>query len=412
MTASAGPLTGVKVVEIGVWIAGPAAGGILADWGAEVTKIEPPTGDPARTFRRMLGGDLPTNPVFELDNRSKRSVAIDLSQLRGLDLALRLIDGADVFLTNIRLSALERIGLGPDVLRARNPRLIYALVTGYGKDGPDRDRPAYDIAAFWARSGLAAALTPPGGDLPFQRGGMGDHSVGMSAAAMINAALYARERTGQGDLVTTSLLRQGAYTIGFDVNIALMWGLPVRVGQRTTMGNPCINNYEAGDGRRFWIVGLEGERHWPPLARVAGHPEWLDDERFADPVSRFRNAPALIAELDRVFATKSLDEWAEVFATEPDFFWSPVQTVDELVADPQFSGAGGLVDVPDESGSMTMLATPADFTEHPAGPRFRAPRLGEHTQLVLGELGLDGAEVEGLVAAGVVCNEATARGPD
>ncbi|HET6873649.1 MAG TPA: CoA transferase [Acidimicrobiales bacterium] len=412
MTASGGPLAGVKVVEIGVWIAGPAAGGILADWGAEVTKIEPPTGDPARTFRRMLGGDLPTNPVFELDNRSKRSVAIDLSQPRGLELALQLIDGADVFLTNIRLSALERIGLGPDVLRARNPRLIYALVTGYGKDGPDRDRPAYDIAAFWARSGLAAALTPPGGDLPFQRGGMGDHSVGMSAAAMISAALYARERTGRGDLVSTSLLRQGAYTIGFDVNIALMWGLPVRVGQRTTMGNPCINNYEAGDGRRFWIVGLEGERHWPPLARVAGHPEWIDDERFADPASRFRNAAALIAELDRVFATKSLDEWAEVFATEPDFFWSPVQTVDELVADPQFAGSGGLVDVPDESGSMTMLATPADFTEHPAAPRFRAPRLGEHTHVVLGELGLDGAEVEGLVAAGVVCSEATARGPD
>ena len=135
MTASGGPLAGIKVVEIGVWIAGPAAGGILADWGAEVTKIEPPTGDPARTFRRMLGGDLPTNPVFELDNRSKRSVAIDLSQPRGLDLALQLIDGADVFLTNIRLSALERIGLGPDVLRTRNPRLIYALVTGYGKDG-------------------------------------------------------------------------------------------------------------------------------------------------------------------------------------------------------------------------------------------------------------------------------------
>jgi crotonobetainyl-CoA:carnitine CoA-transferase CaiB-like acyl-CoA transferase len=412
MTAPGGPLTGVKVVEIGVWIAGPAAGGILADWGAEVTKIEPPTGDPARTFRRILGGDLPTNPVFELDNRSKRSVAIDLSRPEGLDLALQLVDGADVFLTNIRLSALERIGLGPDVLRARNPRLIYALVTGYGKAGPDRDRPAYDIAAFWARSGLAAALTPPGGDLPFQRGGMGDHSVGMSAAAMISAALYARERTGQGDLVSTSLLRQGAYTIGFDVNIALMWGLPVRVGQRTTMGNPCINNYEAGDGRRFWVVGLEGERHWPPLARVAGHPEWLEDERFADPVSRFRNAPALIAELDEVFATKSLDEWSEVFATEPDFFWSPVQTVDELLADPQFSGAGGLVDVPDESGSMTMLATPADFTEHPAGPRFRAPRLAEHTEEVLGELGLEGGVVEDLVAAGVVFSEATARGPD
>jgi crotonobetainyl-CoA:carnitine CoA-transferase CaiB-like acyl-CoA transferase len=412
---SGGPLAGIRVVELGVWVAGPGAGGILADWGADVVKIEPPSGDPGRLFGGIIGGRegaASSNPPFELDNRSKRSIAIDLGTRNGRILVRELIEGADVFLTNIRLSALERIGLGPEVLRALNPRLIYALVTGYGKDGPDRDRPAYDIAAFWARSGLAAALTPPGGDLPFQRGGMGDHSVGMSAAAMISAALYARERTGQGDFVSTSLLRQGAYTIGFDVNIALMWGLPVRVGQRTTMGNPCINNYEAGDGRRFWIVGLEGERHWPPLARVAGHPEWLDDERFADPASRFRNAPALIAELDRVFATRSLDEWSEAFAAEPDFFWSPVQTVEELVADPQFAGGGGLVDVPDESGSMTMLATPADFTEHRAGPRFRAPRLAEHTEEVLGELGLGRGDIEGLVAAGVAFSPATARGPD
>ena len=205
----AGPLRGVKVVELGVWVAGPAAGGILADWGADVVKIEPPRGDPARTFRRMLGGHLPTNPVFELDNRSKRSIAIDLSTEPGRQVAVELIDGADVFLTNIRMSALERAGLGESILRARNPRLVYAIVTGYGLDGPDADRPAYDIAAYWARSGLAAALTPPGGALPFQRGGMGDHSVGMTAAGMVSAALFARDRTGQGDLVSASLLRQG-----------------------------------------------------------------------------------------------------------------------------------------------------------------------------------------------------------
>ena len=407
-----GPLAGVKVVELGVWVAGPAAGGILADWGADVVKIEPPTGDPARTFRRMLGGDLPNNPVFELDNRSKRSVAVDLSTDAGREVAYQLIDGADVFLTNIRLAALERAGLGPATLRARNPRLVYAIVTGYGLTGPESDRPAYDIAAFWARSGIAASLAPPGGDLPFQRGGMGDHSVGMTAAGMVSAALFARERTGEGDLVSTSLLRQGAYTIGFDVNIALMWGLPVRVGTRTTMGNPAINNYTAGDGRRFWIVGLEGERHWPPLARVAGHPEWLTDPRFATPRERFQNSAELIAELDRIFATRSLDEWAEVFAGEPDFFWAPVQTIDELLGDQQFVGAGGLVEVPDESGSMTMLATPADFAAHPAAPRFRAPRLGEHSVEVLEGLGLTGEQIEDLVRAAAVFTEETARPPD
>lgn len=407
-----GPLTGVKVVELGVWVAGPAAGGVLADWGADVVKIEPPTGDPGRTFRRMLGGDLPTNPVFELDNRSKRSVVIDLSTEEGRGVARRLIAGADVFLTNIRIAALRRVGLDPDTLRADNPRLVYAIITGYGLSGPEADRPAYDIAAFWARSGLSAALTPPGGDLPFQRGGMGDHSVGMTAAGMVSAALFAREKTGHGDLVSTSLLRQGAYTIGFDVNIALMWGLPVRVGTRKTMGNPTLNNYTAGDGKRFWIVGLEGERHWPPLVRAVGHPEWLEDERFATPRARFKNAAVLIELLDQAFAARPLQEWAEIFAKEPDFFWAPVQSVDELVGDNQFAAGGGLVEVPDESGTMTMVATPADFTAHPAGPRFRAPRLGEHTRQVLGEEGFAVAEIDQLVAAGAVYPADLVREPD
>ncbi len=281
---------------------------------------------------------------------------------------MELVADADVFLTNVRVPALRRAGLDPDTLRQRFPRLVYAIITGYGLAGPDADRPAYDIAAFWARSGIAAALTPPGRELPFQRGGMGDHSVAMSAAAGISAALFARERTGKGELVSTSLLRQGAYTIGFDVNVALMWGLAIGVGTRTTMGNPAINNYTAGDGRRFWIVGLEGERHWPPLARAVGRPEWLTDERFATPAGRFQHATELIGLLDEIFATKTLDEWAEVFAVEPDFFWSPVQTIDDLLADEQFHAGGGTVDVPDADGTTTMLATPVDFAEHPAAP--------------------------------------------
>jgi crotonobetainyl-CoA:carnitine CoA-transferase CaiB-like acyl-CoA transferase len=395
-----GPMAGVRVIELGVWVAGPAAGGILSDWGADVVKIEPPLGDPARSFQRMLGGDLPTNPVFELDNRSKRSVVVDLRTDEGRALALELIDSADVFLTNIRVSALRRVGLGPETLRARNPRLVYAIITGYGLDGAEADRPAYDIAAYWARSGLAAALTPPGGQLPFQRGGMGDHTVGMTAAAMISAALFARERTGEGDLVSTSLLRQGAYTIGFDVNVALMWGLPIRVGTRTTMGNVAINNYSAGDGRPFWIVGLEGHRHWPPLARAVGHPEWLEDERFATPAARAQHATELIALLDESFATKTLDEWAVIFDADPDFFWAPVQTVDELLGDQQFHAAGGLVEVPSEDGAWTMLATPADFDVHRSAPRYRAPLLGEHTHELLAELGKSAEEISALAASG------------
>jgi len=382
----AGPLEGINVVELGVWVAGPATGGILADWGADVVKIEPPTGDPARMFGRMLGLDIDVSPPFEMDNRSKRSVVLDLTTDTGRAAALELISGADVFVTNVRPGALRRLGVDFESLAPDNPRLVYGLITGYGETGPDADRAAYDIAAFWSRAGVAHLLTRPGDTPPFQRGGMGDHSAGMTLAAAICAALVARDRTGSGQLVSTSLYRQGAYTVSFDLNTYLMTGQPIAIGQRETMGNPCMNNYAAGDGRRFWIVGLEVDRHWPPLCRAVGKPEWLDDPRFADARGRAVNAVELIAELDQIFATKPLDEWAEIFGGEPDFFWSPVNSVEDVVADEQFHAAGGMVDVPDKAGGVPMVATPVDFHGTPWAPRSTAPRLGEHTDEVLAEL--------------------------
>jgi len=382
----AGPLEGINIVELGVWVAGPATGGILAEWGADVVKIEPPSGDPARLFGRMLGLDIDVSPPFEMDNRSKRSIVLDLATDTGRATALELISGADVFVTNVRPGALQRLGLDYDSLAGSHPRLVYGLITGYGETGPDADRAAYDIAAFWARAGLAHLLTRPGDTPPFQRGGMGDHSAGMTLAAAICAALVSRDRTGSGQLVSTSLYRQGAYTVSFDLNTYLMAGQPIAVGQRETMGNPCMNNYAAADGRRFWIVGLEVDRHWPPLCRAVGKAEWLGDPRFVDARARAVNAVELIAELDQIFATKALDEWAEIFGGEPDFFWSPVNTVEDVVADEQFHAAGGMVDVPDKAGEVPMVATPADFHGTPWAPRWTAPRLGEHTDEVLAEL--------------------------
>lgn len=380
----AGPMDGVRVVELGVWVAAPAAGGILADWGADVIKVEPPTGDPARTFARMLGTD--TNPPFEMDNRSKRSVVLDLTDAGDRSAALELLTDADVFLTNVRPGALHRLGLDYATLAARNPGLVYGLITGYGDTGPDADRAAYDVAAFWARAGVAHLLSRPGDSPPFQRGGMGDHTAGMTLVAAICAALVARTRTGAGQLVTTSLYRQGAYTVSFDLNTFLLTGRPIAIGQREAMGNPCMNNYAAGDGRRFWIVGLEGERHWPALCRAVGRSDWLTDPRYATPRERAGNAAALIAELDDIFATKSLDEWAEVFAGEDDFFWSPINTLEDVMADEQFHAAGGVVYVPDGPAAVPMIASPADFHGTPWAPRRRAPQLGEHTEQVLTEL--------------------------
>ncbi|ABM13043.1 MULTISPECIES: CaiB/BaiF CoA transferase family protein [Mycolicibacterium] len=387
----AGPLEGLRVVELGVWVAGPAAGGILADWGADVVKIEPPGGDPARTFGRMLGIQPQdrhhVSPPFQMDNRGKRSVVLDLATADGQSSARELLAGADVFLTNIRTGALRRIGLDFPAVAAANPQLIYGLITGYGSDGPDADRPAYDVAAFWARSGLAHLLTRPGEAPPFQRGGMGDHMAGMTLAGAVCAALVARARTGAGQLVSTSLYRQGAYTVSFDLNTFLLTGHPIAIGQRETMGNPCMNNYTAADGRRFWLVGLQGERHWPALCAAVERTDWLSDERFATGRARAANAVELIAELDTVFAGKTLEEWAEVFSGQPDLFWSPINSMEDVIADEQFHASGGIVYVPDsDGGAVPMVATPADFHGTPAEVRCAAPELGEHTEEVLAEL--------------------------
>ena len=397
-----GPMEGIKVVELGVWVAGPAAAGILADWGADVVKIEPPgLGDPCRLFQQMFG-NLPFNPIFEMDNRSKRDIVIDLRQEEGRALAYELLDGADVFVTNMRPAALERLGLGPATLRERNPRLVYGSITGYGADGPDADRAAYDIAAFWSRSGVAHMLTQPGGQPPFQRGGMGDHGAGMVLAGAISAALFKRERTGKGQLVSTSLLRQGLYTLSFDLSLALRLGVSPAVSDRSAMPNPAINCYRDRDGRWFWLVGLEGERHFAPLCRAVGRTDWLDDERFAEPAARAQHAAELIAELDRIFATKSREEWGKIFDAEPDMWWAPVQSIEDLLEDPQVAAAGAWVEVPDGPTTTLLPATPADFADTPTSHRWMAPEPGQHTDEILAELGRDPDAIAALRERSVV----------
>jgi crotonobetainyl-CoA:carnitine CoA-transferase CaiB-like acyl-CoA transferase len=205
-------------------------------------------------------------------------------------------------------------------------------------------------------------------------------------AAAVCAALVARDRTGTGQLVTTSLYRQGTYTVSFDLNTLLMGGQSIAIGQRETMRNPCMNNYATADGRRFWIVGLEVERHWPALCRAVDRPEWPADPRFARARDRAANSVDLIAELDRIFATKPLAEWAVIFDAEPDFFWSPINSLEDVLGDEQFHAGGGVVYVPDGEGTIPMAASPADFHGTPAEPRSVAPRLGEHTEEVFAEL--------------------------
>lgn len=400
---TSGPLEGIRVVELAVWIAGPAAALVLADWGADVIKVEPLDGDPNRSFKYLFGGDPDTNPVFELDNRGKRGIAVDIRSPEGAGIMERLLVEADVFVTNLRPGALQRAGLDAPTVMARHPRLVYGHITGYGTDGPDADRAAYDLAAFWSRTGIADTLRTPDGQVPVQRGGMGDHATGMTLAGGIAAALFQRERTGRGELVTTSLLRQGVYMLGFDLNVALDWGRAAPLVDRRRAPNPMANNYTCADGRTLWLVGVASDRHWPPLARAMGHPEWLDDERFASERGRFKNREELIALLDAEFATRDLNDWAAAFAHEPDVFWAPVNSIEDVLADPQIGPSGAIVDVPErDHGSRQMVATPIDFAGGSLRPRRVAPNIGEHSRDVLAGLGYDDAALDALVASGVI----------
>jgi crotonobetainyl-CoA:carnitine CoA-transferase CaiB-like acyl-CoA transferase len=398
-----GPLSGLKVVEMGLWVAAPSAACILGDWGAQVIKIEPPTGDPFRgLFASVMGNAAPLNPPFELDNRGKRSVALDLDKPEARGILFQLIGDADVFVTNNRPRVLEEFGVSYAQLRDRFPRLVYGQITGYGPDTEAKDTAAYDIGAFWAQAGVAMALTAPGAPIPQQRGGMGDHMTGQMLAGAMCAALLARERTGKGQHVSVPLVRVGVYMIGWDMMLSMRLGIPVLTYDRHTAINPIIDSYQAGDGKWFWLLLLQADRHWPDLCRAVGRTDLLEDERFKDINIRRANGPALVAELDAVFATKPLAEWGEIL-TANNVWWAPVNYPHEVIKDPMVQQAGAFVDVPGPDGeSVKMVATPADFSETTWAPQGLSPELGQHTEEVLLELGYDWDRIIALKEGGAI----------
>ena len=378
-------LADLRVLELGVWVAAPAAAALLADWGADVVKVEPPAGDPMRNVFGSLGmGDM-LNPAFALDNRGKRSVVLDLRDDGGHAHLEGLLAASDVFLTNLRPDALDHLGLEPGSTVQRHPHLVYCSISGYGLDGEDRNRPAYDIGAFWARSGLAVQMANTDGTPQIARGGIGDHITGLSAAAGILAAVLEQRVTGQGRVVEISLLRTGAYVLGWDLGLQLAIGKVAGAESRDSNQAPLMNPYRSGDGRWFFFTGLEAGRHIASVCRALGRPDLLDDPRFADAVAIRRHRREVIAVLDEIIATMTMAELIERFEAE-GVWWAPAQSPAEVVEDPQLIANDGFVEV---EGSLRSVSGPVSFGDPGTRPSPTAtvPQLGQHTDEVLAEWG-------------------------
>lgn len=366
-------LSGIRVVELATYIAAPGACALLADWGAEVIKIEAPGGDPHRQYFGFTGDEIGENRVFDLDNRGKRSMVLDLAQQAERETLHRLIATADVFVTNTRDASLKRMGLDYDSLRAALPGLIYVQFTGYGTEGPDAAKPGFDLTAFWARSGLCSLATVKGGEPPQLRTGIGDHTASLALTAGIAAALFHRERTGQGQKIEGSLLRTGIYVGASEHAIQLQLGRLASPKPRHQAVNPISNFFRSADDRWFIVVPRAGSTaDWPRIARAAGRPELLDDPRFASVRSRREHVAALVDALDAAFGAMPFDAIAAALERE-DVIFAPVQSVGEAVRDPQAIAAGCFEPIAGEAEAL-LPAGPLRFGVPTRAPS-RAPAL-------------------------------------
>ncbi len=397
-------LEGIKVVEYATYMAAPGAGCILRDWGADVTKIEPPGGDPIRLFFRTIGTDIQDNPVFDFDNRGKKSVVIDTSKPEGQALIRELVADADVFLTNVRPGGLTRSGLDYESLRALNPKLVYCSLTGYGLEGEDADRPGFDIASFWSRTGVAS-LTIPKGAEPFPlRTAFGDHTTSIAAAAGICAALVEATRTGKGRLVEASLFRTGLYTMGSDLAIQLFFGRVASTKGRGEQNVPISNFFQSKDDKWFCIVARQGETDWAPLCRVIQREDLINDPRFNNAKGRRANNAEVVGILDAGFGAFDMTDLAKRLDAE-SIAWAPVQTLADVAKDPQAFAAGAIVQTPSAKGDGSTYASPASPVRFPGaddGPKGPSPAPGQHTAEVLAALGRSEADIKALYDAKIV----------
>ncbi|MBE1535502.1 CaiB/BaiF CoA transferase family protein [Actinomadura algeriensis] len=399
-----GPLEGIRVVEVAMYGFVPSAGAVLADWGADVVKIEHAVnGDPQRGLRQTgtmkVEGD--PNPNIEHANRGKRSLGLDMARPEGLEVLHELIRGADVFLTSFLPAARRKLGIDVDDVRAINPKIVYARGSALGPRGREAERGGYDMTAFWARAATAASLTPPGveGMTPPPAPAYGDTISGTNLAGGIAAALLRRERTGEPSVVDVSLLGSGLWAMGHGVALSLHLDQPleaVPTGAHGSPTNPLSGAYRTADGRYLAFVMLQPARFWADVCRHIDRPDLADDPRFATAELIAENTPAAVETLREVLATRTLGEWTERFATLAGP-WAPVQDSLQVGDDAQIRDNEYLV----RAGELELVANPVQFdvTAPQLGP---APEFAAQTEEILMELGLDWDRILALKAAGAV----------
>lgn len=399
-----GPFEGVRVVEVAAWTFVPGAGAIMADLGADVIKVEPPTGDPQRALRNALNSDdTSPNPFLQVPNRGKRSITLDLTAPTGLATLVRLTKSADVFLTSYLPKVRTKLAIDVDDLRADHPRLIYVRGSGWGTAGSMADTGGFDSAAAWSAAGVQHKLTPLGAEAPVAQPAAFFDLQGSSAiAGAVAMALYRRERTGEGGVVDVSLLNTGMWTMGPDLAAAAAGSGELPRMDRRDAPNPIVNLYRTSDDRWLNLVCLQADRFWAELCELIGRPELADDERFADGMARYVNRAACIAELDSTFGARSMDEWKTALAGFSGV-WSAAATFDEVCASPQVAANGYLPTVTGADGrDFRLVAPPYQFDGRPVVPAAPAPELGQHTEEVLLESGWEWDEISELRDSGAL----------
>ena len=393
-------LKNLKVVEMATWLFGPMSACVLGELGADVIKIEPHEGDPMRGLIHRVRGNV--DWVFEIANRNKRSIALDARSPEGNEALRRLLADADVFIVNLRRGALERLGIDYESIKAEHPRLIYAHATGYGTEGPDIDRPAFDELAYWARGGFMETLGPPDSEPVRLVGAMGDLPSAMNITAAIFAALYQRELTGRGQFVTCSLYGGGIWANGFAIQGALATGENFPRSDRYTAFNPLYNSYRASDGKWMQLAMIQEERFWAPFAEAIDLPALTQDARFAEPTERRKHIREAVEAIEGRISEHPRDHWARIFDAR-DFPWAPAADSVEIANDPQ-AAANGYVRTMQHrtAGDFKVLGVPFALEHAPTDNFSNAPELGEHTEVVLEELGYDWNQIAALKGSGVI----------